>query len=131
MFELLESRGFTVLLANARQVKNVSGRKSDVLGCQWLQQLMRYGLLSGACRPAAQVCALRSLWRQRATWRRSQGRHVQHMQQALTRMNGQLANVISDMAGQAGQKILRSNKTPCRHWGTTVPGQAPTTAAYI
>ena len=52
LFELLESRGFTVLLVNARHVKNVSGRKSDVLDCQWLQQLMSYGLLSGAFRPA-------------------------------------------------------------------------------
>ena len=65
LFELLESRGFTVLLVNARHVKNVSGRKSDVLDCQWLQQLMSYGLLSGAFRPADQVCVLRALWRQR------------------------------------------------------------------
>ena len=54
LFELLESRGFTVLLVNARHVKNVSGRKSDVLDCQWLQQLMTYGLLSGAFRPVEQ-----------------------------------------------------------------------------
>lgn len=65
LFGLLESRGFTVLLVNARHIKNVSGRKSDVLDCQWLQQLMTYGLLSGAFRPADAVCALRSLWRQR------------------------------------------------------------------
>ena len=65
LFELLESRGFTVLLVNARHVKNVSGRKSDVLDCQWLQQLMTYGLLRGAFRPAEQVCMLRALYRQR------------------------------------------------------------------
>ncbi len=74
LFELLESRGFTVLLVNARHVKNVSGRKSDVLDCQWLQQLMSYGLLNGAFRPADQVCVLRSLWRQRGMLLRSQGR---------------------------------------------------------
>ena len=108
MFELLESRGFTVLLVNARHVKNVSGRKSDVLDCQWLQQLMSYGLLSGAFRPADQVCVLRSLWRQRAMLLRSQGRDVQHMQKALTQMNVQLANVISDVVGETGQKILRA-----------------------
>jgi len=108
LYELLESRGFTVLLVNARHVKNVSGRKSDVLDCQWLQQLMSYGLLSGAFRPAEQVCVLRSLWRQRAMLLRSQGRHVQHMQKALTQMNVQLANVISDVAGETGQKILRA-----------------------
>lgn len=108
LFELLESHGFTVLLVNARHVKNVSGRKSDVLDCQWLQQLMSYGLLSGAFRPADEVCALRALTRQRAMLLRSQARHVQHMQKALTQMNIQLANVISDVVGETGQKILRA-----------------------
>ena len=90
LYELLESRGFTVLLVNARHVKNVSGRKSDVLDCQWLQQLMSFGLLRGAFRPADQVCVLRSLSRQRTMLLRSQGRFVQHMQKALTQMNIQL-----------------------------------------
>ena len=108
LYELLESRGFTVLLVNARHVKNVSGRKSDVLDCQWLQQLMTYGLLSGAFRPADAVCVLRALWRQRGMLLRSQGRHVQHMQKALTQMNIQLTNVISDVVGETGQKILRA-----------------------
>ena len=108
VFEILEARGFEVLLVNARHVKNVSGRKSDVLDCQWLQQLMTYGLLSGAFRPADQVCVLRSLWRQRGMLLRSQARHVQHMQKALTQMNVQLANVISDVVGETGQKILRA-----------------------
>lgn len=108
LFELLDARGFTVLLVNARHVKNVSGRKSDVLDCQWLQQLMTYGLLRGAFRPADEVCALRSLSRQREMLLRSQGRYVQHMHKALTQMNVQLANVISDVAGETGQKILRA-----------------------
>ena len=108
LFELLESRGFTVLLVNARHVKNVSGRKSDVLDCQWLQQLMTYGLLRGAFRPTDEVCALRALWRQRTMLLKSQGRHVQHMQKALTQMNIQLCNVISDVVGETGQKILRA-----------------------
>ena len=108
LFELLDARGFTVLLVNARHVKNVSGRKSDVLDCQWLQQLMSYGLLRGAFRPADEVCALRALSRQREMLLRSQSRHVQHMQKALTQMNIQLANVISDIVGATGQKILRA-----------------------
>ena len=108
LFELLETRGFTVFLVNARHVRNVSGRMSDVLDCQCLQQLMTYGLLSGAFRPADQVCVLRSLWRQRGMSIRSQGRFVQHMQKALTQMNIQLANVIADVAGETGQKILRA-----------------------
>jgi len=108
LFELLESRGFNVLLVNARHVKNVSGRKSDVLDCQWLQQLMTYGLLRGAFRPADGVCVLRSLWRQRGMLLKAQARHVQHMQKALTQMNIQLTNVISDVVGETGQKILRA-----------------------
>src|SRR5450432_733647 len=64
LFELLEARGLTVYLVNARHIKNVPGRKSDYADCQWLQQLMTYGLLSGAFRPADQVCVLRSFWRQ-------------------------------------------------------------------
>jgi len=108
LFELLESRGFTVFLVNARHVKNVSGRKSDVLDCQWLQQLMSYGLLAGAFRPAEAVCVLRALWRQRAMLLRGQARQVQHMQKALTQMNIQLANVISDVVGVTGQRILRA-----------------------
>ena len=108
LFELLESRGFTVFLVNARHVKNVSGRKSDVLDCQWLQQLMTYGLLRGAFRPPEQVCVLRALWRQRGMLLCSQGRHVQHMQKALVQMNIQLANVLADVVGETGQKILRA-----------------------
>jgi transposase len=108
LFELLDARGFTVLLVNARHVKNVSGRKSDVLDCQWLQQLMSYGLLSGAFRPDDQVCVLRALARQRATLLKTQARSVQHMQKALVQMNIQLANVIADVAGASGQAILRA-----------------------
>lgn len=108
LYELLDERGFKVNLVNARHVKNVSGRKSDVLDCQWLQQLMSYGLLRGGFRPAGQVCVLRSLSRQREMLLRGQSKQVQHMQKALTQMNIQLANVISDIAGDTGQKILRA-----------------------
>lgn len=108
LFELLESKGFTVYLVNARHVKNVSGRKSDVLDCQWLQQLMSYGLLSGAFRPADEICALRAVSRQREMLITYQSRHVQHMQKALTQMNIQLANVIADIVGETGQKIVRA-----------------------
>lgn len=103
LYELLESRGFTVLLVNARHVKNVSGRKSDVLDC-----LMSFGLLHDAFRPGDQVCVLRFLTRQRAMILRNQGRFVQHMQKALTQMNIQLANTISDIVGETGQKIVRA-----------------------
>ncbi len=108
LFELLESRGFTVYLVNARHVKNVAGRKSDVLDCQWIQRLMSYGLLSGAFRPKDEICALRSLSRQRDTLLRYQSRHILHMQKALAQMNIQLSNVISDIVGETGQKIIRA-----------------------
>lgn len=108
LYELLESRGFVVYLVNARHVKNVSGRKSDVLDCQWLQQLMSYGLLSGAFRPKDEICALRSLTRQRDMLIKYQSQHAQHMQKALIQMNVQLTNVISDITGLTGQKIIRA-----------------------
>lgn len=71
--ELLDGRGFNVLLVNTCRVKNVSGRKSEVLDCQWLQQLMKYGLHSGAFRPSDQVCVLCALWRQRSMLLKDQG----------------------------------------------------------
>jgi transposase len=108
VYELLESRGFTVFLVNARHVKNVSGKKSDVLDCQWLQQLMSFGLLAGAFRPDAQVCALREMSRLREITIDERARHTQRMQKALTQMNVQLANVITDIMGETGQKIIRA-----------------------
>ena len=108
LYELLDAQGFTVHLVNARHVKNVAGRKSDVLDCQWLQQLMSYGLLAGAYRPTDDVCALRAISRQREMLISYQGRHVQHMQKALVQMNIQLGNVITDVVGETGQKILRA-----------------------
>jgi transposase len=108
LYELLEGRGFKVYLVNARHVKNVPGKKSDVLDCQWLQQLMTFGLLRGAFRPAGEVCAVRAVVRQRDTLIDAQAQQVQRMQKALTQMNVQLANVISDIAGKSGQDIIRA-----------------------
>lgn len=107
-YEILESRGLTVYLVNARHVRHVSGRKSDVLDCQWLQQLMSFGLLSGAFRPAGEICALRAISRQRDTLLREQARQIQRMQKALTQMNVQLTNVITDIVGKTGQAIIRA-----------------------
>jgi len=108
LYELLESRGFTVCLSDARHVKNVSGRKSDVIDCQWLQQLMTYGLLQAAFRPQEQICALRTVVRERQRLIEDQGRCVQHMQKVLTQMNVQLANQLSDIAGKSGLAIIRA-----------------------
>jgi transposase len=106
IFQILEARGLEVCLVNARHVKNVPGRKSDVSDCQWLQYLHSVGLLRASFRPPAQVCAVRSLWRHRDTLVRYAASHVQHMQKALTQMNIQLANVISDLTGKTGLAII-------------------------
>jgi len=108
LYELLESRGFEVNLVDARHVKNVSGRKTDVLDCQWLQQLHTYGLLSGAFRPNEQVCALRTYLRQRNMLVEKTAAHIQHMQKALSQMNIQLHNVIGDITGHTGMQIIRA-----------------------
>ncbi len=108
LYELLESRGFEVKLVDARHVKNVSGRKTDVLDCQWLQQLHTYGLLNGAFRPNEQVCALRVYMRQRGMLIQHGASHIQHMQKALCQMNLQLHNVINDITGETGMRIIRA-----------------------
>jgi transposase len=108
VFELLEQRGFEVLLVDARKVKNVSGRKSDVLDCQWLQQLHTFGLLQGAFRPSDQIVPLRSYMRQRAMLIRGASTHIQHMQKALQQMNLLLHHVVTDITGLTGLRIIRA-----------------------
>jgi len=108
LFELLERRGFEVKLVDARHVRNVSGRKSDVLDCQWLQQLHTYGLLAGAFRPPDDICVLRSYLRQREMLTQSSSMHIQHMQKALQQMNLLLHNVVSDITGVTGMKIIKA-----------------------
>ena len=107
-FELLESHGFEVKLANARHVKNVSAHKTDVLDCQWLQQLGTFGLLKGAFRPSNSILPLRVYLRQRDMLIKCASEHIQHMQKALTQMNLHLHNVISDITGKTGMLIIRS-----------------------
>ncbi|HHQ9283739.1 TPA: IS110 family transposase, partial [Legionella pneumophila] len=108
VYELLEEKGFEVKLVDARRVKNVSGRKTDVLDCQWIQQLHTYGLLNGAFRPDNEICALRSYVRQRSMLIRSASRYIQQMQKALTQMNLQLHHVITDITGDTGMRIIRA-----------------------
>jgi transposase len=108
LFEVLEARGFEVKLVDARHVKNVSGRKSDVLDCQWLQQLHTYGLLAGAFRPPEEICVLRSYLRQKEMLTQAAAQHIQHMQKALQQMNLLLHNVVSDITGLTGMKIIKA-----------------------
>jgi transposase len=107
-YQILEEHGFEVKLVNARHVKNVPGRKSDVSDCQWLQRLHAYGLLSGSFRPDDQICVLRSYWRHRANLVRYASDHIQHMQKALTQMNLQLHKVLSNVTGVTGMNIIRA-----------------------
>lgn len=106
-FEILEARGFEVLLVNARDSKNVPGRKTDVNDAQWLQQLHRYGLLRGSFRPSRDFAALRAYLRQRESLLEYAASHIQHLQKALMQMNVQLHHVVSDITGVTGMKIIR------------------------
>lgn len=108
IFELLEARGLKVYLVNARHIKNVPGRKSDVQDCQWIQKLHTLGLLSASFRPDAEICVLRAYLRHRAQLIQHRSPHILHMQKALTQMNLQLAQVVRDMMGETGQNILRA-----------------------
>lgn len=107
LFEILEARGFKVILVNARHVKGVPGRKSDVLDCQWLQQLHTFGLLRGSFRPDQSIVALRSLVRHRDQLVEAAVASVQRMQKSMSIMNLQLHTVISDVTGITGLAILR------------------------
>ena len=108
LFGVLEERGFEVMLVDPRRIKNVSGRKTDVLDCQWLQQLHTYGLLSGAFRPEADIRRLRSYLHQRAMLVEYASHHIQHMQKALTQMNVKLQHVISNVTGKTGMDIIEA-----------------------
>ena len=106
LFDILEAHGFEVCLVNAQHVKNVPGRKSDVLDCQWLQYLHAVGLLRASFRPPSEICALRALLRHRQNLIRYAGAHVQHMQKSLDQMNLQLHHVLSDITAVTGLRIL-------------------------
>lgn len=108
VFEVLEQRGFEVLLVNARDVKMVPGRKTDFNDAQWLQRLHQYGLLRGSFRPREKIATLRSYLRHREGLVEYAASHIQHMQKALMQMNVQLHHVLSDITGATGMKILRA-----------------------
>lgn len=107
-YEVLESRGIDVILANAREARAVPGRKSDVNDAQWLQRLHACGLLRASFRPGREIAALRSYLRSRERHLDYAASHIQHMQKALTFMNLQLHHVISDITGATGMQIIRA-----------------------
>src|SRR5467141_2979116 len=108
VYDILEEAGMEVYLVNARETKNLPGRKTDVQESQWLMKLHTYGLLRNSFRPSREIRTLRTYWRQRHDLVRAAGRHIQRMQKALTQMNIRLANVISEISGMTGQAILKA-----------------------
>ncbi len=107
LYELLEKRGFEVLLVNARHVKNVAGRKSDVLDCEWLRELHSVGLLRGSFRPADAIVVLRGYLRHRDTLVAAMSGITQRMQKALVQMNVRLGEVLTDITGKTGMAIMQ------------------------
>jgi transposase len=108
VFDVLEAAGLEVYLVNARDTKNLPGRKSDVQESQWLMKLHTYGLVRNSFRPGLEIRRLRTYWRHRNDLVRSASRHIQRMQKALSQMNVQLANVLSDISGMTGQAIIKA-----------------------
>lgn len=108
VYDILEQAGLEVYLVNARDTKNLPGRKSDVQESQWLMKLHTYGLLRNSFRPSQEVRTMRTYWRQRNDLVRAAARHIHRIQKALTQMNIQLANVLSDVSGMTGQAIIKA-----------------------
>ncbi len=108
VYDILEQVGLEVYLVNARDTKNLPGRKSDVQESQWLMKLHTYGLLRNSFRPVQEIRTMRTYWRQRNDLVQSAGRHIQRIQKTLTQMNIQLANVLSDVSGVTGQAIIKA-----------------------
>lgn len=108
LFDVLEAHGLQVFVVNARHLKNVSGRKTDVLDCQWIQQLHTYGLLKASFRPEEHVRAIRSTVQHRERMVIYRAAHIQHMQKALIQMNVRLNSVLTDITGVTGMHILRA-----------------------
>lgn len=134
IYEILEARGLEVLLVNARHVRNVPGRKSDVSDCEWLQELHSVGLLRGSFRPVAEIAALRSYLRHRETLIDSAATTINRMQKALVQMNLQLHVVISDISGATGLRILRdiaNGQTDPRHLAMHRDGRCQASEAEI
>jgi transposase len=108
VFDILEAADLEVYLVNARDTKNLPGRKSDVQESQWLMKLHTYGLLRNSFRPSQEIRTMRTYWRQHNDLVQSAGRHIQRMQKVLTQMNIQLANVLTDISGVTGQAIIKA-----------------------
>jgi hypothetical protein len=108
LYELLEQRGIEVILTDARQIKHVPGRKTDMIDCQWLQLLHSCGLLRGAFRPADAFCQLRALVRQKDTLIAERSDWLRRMQKSLDQMNVRVHRAVSDISGTTGMAMIRA-----------------------
>src|SRR6516162_4710957 len=108
VFEVLEQHGLEVFLVNAQHTKNVPGRKTDIQECQWLLKLHAFGLLNNSFQPNDEIRIARTLWRHRGNLVAEASSVVQRMQKVLTEMNVQLSNVLSDISGVSGMKIIQA-----------------------
>jgi transposase len=108
VFEILQQRGLEVYLVNARHTKNLPGRKSDIAECQWLLKLHTFGLLNNSFQPRDEVRRVRTLWRHRGGLVAQASSAIQRMQKTLTELNIQLSNVLSDLSGVSGMRIVRA-----------------------
>jgi transposase len=108
LYQILQSYGFQVFVVNAKYTKTLPGRKTDVLECQWLQKLHTFGLLNNSFLPPEKIRVLRTYLRQRENLVAAAATCIQQMQKVLTEMNVQLANVISDLSGMTGMRILQA-----------------------
>src|ERR1700746_1280729 len=108
VYDILAQAGLELYLVNARDTKNLPGRKSDVQESQWLMKLHTYGLLRNSFRPSQEIRVMRTYWRQRNDLVQAAARHIQRMQKALTQMNIQLANVLTDISGATGQAVIKA-----------------------
>jgi transposase len=108
LYEILDGRGFEVILANARQIHNVPGRKTDMIDCRWIQLLHACGLLRGSFRPCDDICRLRALIRERNTMVKQRADWVRRMQKYLDQMNVCVHQAVSDITGVTGMAIIRA-----------------------
>jgi transposase len=108
LYDTLESRGLKVCLANARYVRNVPGRKSDVADSQWIQQLHSYGLLSGSFIAEGKIRELRAYVRQRENLEKQKGIQIALMGKSLQLLNIKLHQIASGTELQTSMNIIRA-----------------------
>ena len=108
LYEVLEAAGIAVLVVNGKHVRNLPGRKTDISDCQWIATLQAHGLLRSGFVPPEHIRRLQDYLRLRTDHITMAGSHEQHMQKALERMNIKFHDVISDLSGLSGRKVVRA-----------------------